>query len=85
MDFKDKPDPTVAWDDINYNAASDSLRPAPGYRYCKTCKLLYAINNWNFSKNKNNPDGYSYICKNCAKEDQRNRRKNINKNTNDFF
>lgn len=75
MNFRDKPDPTIDWDNIHYNIISDTLRPEPGYRFCRKCKKLYAINNWNFSKDKRSPDSYSYQCKQCAKEYQKNKRK----------
>lgn len=68
MDFKNIPDPNVDWDNIRYNSLSDNLRPEMGFRYCTSCFLLYAVNSWNFNKNKNSPDGYSYICKKCNKE-----------------
>ena len=67
MDFRNIPDPTVDWDNIRYNITSDAIRPEVGYRYCNKCKKLYAINHWNFNRNKNTPDGYSYICKSCNK------------------
>lgn len=74
MNLKNTPDPNINWNDIHYNSISDTLRPEPGYRFCRKCNELYAINNYNFSKNINNPDGYSYVCKNCAKEYQKNYR-----------
>lgn len=76
MDFRNTPDPRVDWDSIEYNINSDALRPEVGYRYCKTCKRLYAVNSWNFNRNKNTPDGYSYICKKCNKEYLQSRKNN---------
>ena len=66
--YQNIPDPSVDWDNIRYNSASDGLRPEAGFRYCKKCGILYAVNSWNFPRNKNNPDGYSYRCKSCNKK-----------------
>ena len=60
------PDPRVDWNNIRYNAKSDGLRPRLGFRYCKKCNQPLAVNQFNFHKNKNNPDGYSYICIKCS-------------------
>lgn len=73
MQFNNKPDPRVDWDNIKYTSSSDAIRPEPGYRYCTSCWMLYAVNHWNFSRNRNTPDGYNYHCKKCAREYQRNK------------
>jgi len=75
MKFSDVPDPRVDWDNIRYNSLSDNLRPEPGYRYCKQCFILYAVNSWNFNKDKRSPDGYSYTCKKCNKTNLHNYKK----------
>lgn len=67
MDLRNTPDPRVDWDNINYTTASDAIRPEPGYRFCRKCGRLYAINHWNFSKRADSPDGYNYVCRKCVK------------------
>lgn len=59
------PDASVDWNNIRYNTRSDGLRPRPGFRYCKKCNTPLAVNQFNYYRNKNNPDGYSYVCIKC--------------------
>lgn len=66
MLFRDIPDPNVDWDNIRYNKTSDAIRPDKGFRFCKQCGYLYAVNNYNYYKNKQAPDGYSYVCRKCS-------------------
>lgn len=66
--LSDIPDARIDWNNIRYNSKSDYLRPKMGFRYCKKCSRLLAVNQYNFHKNKNNPDGYSYICISCTKK-----------------
>lgn len=65
--IKDLPDPNIDWDRIRLKKSSDAIRPKKGFRYCKKCGNLYPINCFYFCRNKNTPDGYSYICKECSK------------------
>lgn len=65
---KDIPDPSVDWDFINYTAKSDSIRPSVGWRVCTKCGNTYPVNNYHFSRNRRNPDGYTYECKECQKK-----------------
>lgn len=62
------PDPSIDWDYISYKYSSDSIRPEKGYRICKKCNRTLPINSWNFNRNKNSPDGFAYICKECNKK-----------------
>ena len=39
-----------------------------GSKRCSTCKTVYENAEQSFSKNKKNFDGYSGLCKQCAKE-----------------
>lgn len=68
MSFKDRPDPSVDWDSIQYSVASDVIRPEPGYRICKSCGVCYPVNNYHFAKYNRSPDGYQYVCKDCNKK-----------------
>ena len=65
---KDVPDITVEWDNINYNTRSDSIRPSAGWRVCTKCGNCLPINTYHFARDRRNPDGYDYQCKNCRKQ-----------------
>ena len=68
---KDIPDPTVDWDNIQYNVKSDAIRVAKGFRMCTKCGNTLAVNSHNFARDLSKADGYCYQCKEC----QRNMRK----------
>lgn len=68
MNLKNTPDPKIDWEYIHLTTASDAIRPSFGFRVCKSCSKVLAINSWNFSRNKRSPDGYSYYCKECSKK-----------------
>lgn len=74
MHPRDVPDPNIDWEYIHYKTSSEAIRPENGWRICKKCNRCLAINNWNFSRSRNSPDGYSYICKECAKKYQKSKR-----------
>lgn len=65
---KNKPDPNIDWDFFRHTTRSDSIRPMLGFKYCKKCKTLKAINLWNFSRDKRSGDGYNSVCKECFKK-----------------
>ena len=66
--FREIPDPNIDWKSIKYKNTSDEIRPEVGYRYCRKCQRILPINSYDFCRNKRNPDGYSYICKECSKK-----------------
>ena len=61
----DIPDPTIDWGNIRLTTRSKAIRTKLGWRICTRCGNTLAVNEYNYPRNKRNPDGYDYQCKEC--------------------